>query len=316
MTSIELTGNSIDELINQFRKKHHIHDWELKYEIITEASAGFLGIGKKQACVKFYILEISDRIKMFTEQLLEHLGVTHNGIDIIVEGKTYYARINNASDPGFLIGKNGGMLQNLQYLINRVFENCKELERIYLDTEDYRQRQEYAFLRQYISIIDKVKKSRKPTTLELMNAAERRIIHKYVERDKSLRTLTIGEGEKKRIVIFPNGMSEKEAVNQPKALPREDSESLSKHSSHHERPRRDHIRTPRAVEPEKPAPDVDLELPEEPTIPRNPFIIIEPVSHPEPEPVKEPIAEAKSEVKAINPNRHYTSRRRSFVKGK
>jgi hypothetical protein len=45
-----------------------------------------------------------------------------------------------------------------------------------------------------------------------MNAGERRIIHKFVERDRSLRTLTIGEGEKKRIVIFGSKHTDKEAM--------------------------------------------------------------------------------------------------------
>ena len=108
------------------------------------------------------------------------------------------------------------MLDNLQYLINRVFENDRQVERIYLDVDGYRERQADNFLKPYLSQIIKVKLSGKPVTLEPMNAAERRIIHQFVEKENGLRTLTIGEGEKKRIVIFSAKQSEKEALSQSK----------------------------------------------------------------------------------------------------
>jgi hypothetical protein len=53
-----------------------------------------------------------------------------------------------------------------------------------------------------------------------MPAAERRIIHRYVEQEKGLRTLTIGEGEKKRIVVFSAEQNEKEALSQSKTEPK------------------------------------------------------------------------------------------------
>ena len=49
-----------------------------------------------------------------------------------------------------------------------------------------------------------------------MNAAERRIIHRFVEKENGLRTLTIGEGERKRIVIFSAKQSEKEVLSKSK----------------------------------------------------------------------------------------------------
>jgi len=62
--------------------------------------------------------------------------------------------------------------------------------------------------------IMKVKITGKPITLEPLPAAERRIIHRYVEQEKGLRTLTIGEGEKKHIVVFSAAQNEKEALSQ------------------------------------------------------------------------------------------------------
>lgn len=106
------------------------------------------------------------------------------------------------------------MLETIQYLLNRVFENEKNLDRIYLDADGYRQRRESQFLNRYIPEIKKVKIHGKSLTLEPMSPGERRIIHRHIERDKGLRTLTIGEGENKRIVIFSSKQKESEVRQQ------------------------------------------------------------------------------------------------------
>ena len=215
MKRIEIKGNNLNTIISNFRKEHKIKDWELQYEILSEASKGLLGLfGKKQAEVRFNLLNTEERIKLFLEQLLKHMELQFEEITAQTEQKTVYITIHNSSDAGFLIGKNGSMLEQLQYLVNRIFENVRDLERIYLDTEDYRLRQEQAFLRAYVPLISKVKTSGKAVTLEPMQASERRIIHKYVETDKDLKTLTIGEGEHKRIVVMPAGQKEPEPKKQ------------------------------------------------------------------------------------------------------
>jgi len=101
-----------------------------------------------------------------------------------------------------LIGKNGSMLETIQYLINRTFENSKEYQRVYIDADDYRKRRESQFLNRYLAQINKVKKTEETLTLEPMTAGERRIIHRHVEKDRGLRTLTVGEGDRKRVIIF------------------------------------------------------------------------------------------------------------------
>lgn len=209
MKHIEKKGTDLNAIISSFRKEHKIKDWELQYEIVSEGSKGLFGLlGKKQAAVRFNLLSTEERIKLFLEQLLSHMELRFDSITTQTEQKTVYVTIHNSSDAGFLIGKNGSMLEQLQYLINRVFENVKDLERIYLDTEDYRLRQEQAFLRSFVPTINKVKATGKAVTLEPMPAGERRIIHKYVEGEPTLKTMTMGEGDNKRIVIMPADQKE------------------------------------------------------------------------------------------------------------
>jgi spoIIIJ-associated protein len=213
MTTIDKTGTSIEELIQQFRAENNIRDWELKYDIIKKPSAGFLGMfSSKIAIVRFQLPDLQDRVALFTDKLLHQMGVGFEKIDCRLEGKTVYLEVVDCKDPGFFIGKNGSMVETIQFFINRVFENDRRIDRIYLDASGYRQRRESTFIRQFLPLFNKVKTSGKPLTMEPMTAADRRIVHRHIEGDNSLRTLTIGEGEMKRIVVFSSKQKESDVL--------------------------------------------------------------------------------------------------------
>ena len=88
-------------------------------------------------------------------------------MDIDVEGP----------DMGILIGKRGQTLDSLQYLIS-LFVNKKSESyiRVKLDTENYRARRKDTLENLAKNISFKVKRTRRPFTLEPMNPYERRII--------------------------------------------------------------------------------------------------------------------------------------------
>ncbi len=246
MKVIEKSGSSVAELVSQFRKENGLKEWEVDYDVLVEASSGFLGMfGKKPAKVQFKIAEPTQRVQRFVELLLEHLNLNFSNVETKIEGKTVYAIIHECNDPGFLIGKNGSMLETLQYLLNRIFESCRDIDKVYLDSEGYRTRREEQYLRLYVPKIVKVKSSGKSLTLDPMNAGERRIIHKYIERDRNLRTLTIGEGEKKRIVVFSSKQSEKDVLSQMKADGNQDVKPVRDSQKTPSRPRKPYKARPK-----------------------------------------------------------------------
>lgn len=215
MTTLERTGSSVESLIAAFRNEYHIKDWELKYKIIKKPSKGFLGLfAQKQAVISFELPSIEERVKLFFQMLLAKMGLSVDKINLKKEGKSIYLDVIGCKDPGFLIGKNGSMLKTLQFYLNRVFEGDRRMDAIYLDVEGYQEKQDAQFLRGYTSQFAKVKSSGNSLTLEPMDGANRRIIHRYIASQKGLRTLTVGEGDKKRIVIFPAQQSEKEVIAQ------------------------------------------------------------------------------------------------------
>ena len=103
---------------------------------------------------------------------------------------------------GILIGKRGQTLDALQYLANRVANKNQEgYVRVKLDTENYRSRREETLKNLAKNIAYKVKRSRRPVSLEPMNPYERRIIHAALQCDPYVTTHSEGEEPYRKVVI-------------------------------------------------------------------------------------------------------------------
>ena len=108
-------------------------------------------------------------------------------------------------DMGILIGKRGQTLDSLQYLTNRVANKSQEgYVRVKLDTEDYRRRRKQTLENLAKNIAYKVKRTRKPVSLEPMKPYERRIIHSALQNDERVSTHSEGEEPYRRVVVTPN----------------------------------------------------------------------------------------------------------------
>lgn len=103
---------------------------------------------------------------------------------------------------GVLIGKRGQTLDSLQYLVSLVVNKHRDVYiRVKLDTENYRERREQKLRSLARTIAHKVKRSRKPVSLEPMNPYERRVIHSALQRDPYVTTYSEGEEPYRHIVV-------------------------------------------------------------------------------------------------------------------
>lgn len=201
-----LTGSSVENIIEEFCKKNKIKADDIQYEVIEEGKSGFLGLfGSKKAEIKITSFGIKQEILEFIERLLDKMGVEFVDIEQEETDDSFNYHIVGSSEPGFLIGKEARFLNTMQYLVNRIFENRTEAKRIYLDVDNYKERQAEQIIKKYEPVLDRVVENNKPYTLEPMDGNIRRVIHKYIEERPEISTLTIGEGKFKRIVVFPKG---------------------------------------------------------------------------------------------------------------
>ena len=105
-------------------------------------------------------------------------------------------------DMGILIGKRGQTLDSLQYLVSLVVNKDTEgYLRVKLDTENYRERRKETLETLARNISYKVKRTKRPVSLEPMNPYERRIIHSALQNDRYVITRSEGEDPYRHVVI-------------------------------------------------------------------------------------------------------------------
>lgn len=103
---------------------------------------------------------------------------------------------------GILIGKRGQTLDSLQYLTSLVVnKGISEYIRVKVDTENYRERRKETLENLAKNIAFKVKRTRRPISLEPMNPYERRIIHSTLQGDRYVTTHSEGEEPFRKVVV-------------------------------------------------------------------------------------------------------------------
>ncbi len=104
---------------------------------------------------------------------------------------------------GVLIGKRGQTLDSIQYITSLVInKNSDKYVRVKLDTENYRKRRKETLESLAKNIAYKVKRSRRPVSLEPMNPYERRIIHSALQSDRFVSTRSEGEEPFRHVVVY------------------------------------------------------------------------------------------------------------------
>ncbi len=263
MDYITLSAKTVDDAITEALVELGITSDQLDYEVIEKGSAGFLGIGMKQAVIrarkkrpepkvepvkpvapaasvapaapksdikvekkveakatskvepkvesklveeKGEVVEILEVTKEATTQFVKDVLASMNMSDVEVTAKIDEDNILSidmaGKNMGILIGKRGQTLDSLQYLANRVANKAQEgYVRVKLDTEDYRRRRKETLENLARNIANKVKKTRKPFSLEPMNPYERRIIHSYLQGDDRVATHSEGNEPYRKVVI-------------------------------------------------------------------------------------------------------------------
>ena len=203
MEFIEVSAKTVDEALTEASIKLGVTSSELEYEVIEKGSAGFLGIGSKNAVIKvrkrFSVVEcVKDFLKsvFHAMNMVVEISVKVNEEDKVIE-------VDLAGDDmGILIGKRGQTLDSLQYLTNlAVNKHSENYYKVKVDTEDYRKRRKDTLENLAKNIAYKVKRSKRPVALEPMNPFERRVIHSALQNDKFVTTHSEGEEPYRHVVV-------------------------------------------------------------------------------------------------------------------
>ncbi len=208
MPTLEIEERSVEDAIALACEKLKLPREKLEIEIISKGSSGIFGIvGAKKAKIrvtsKVVPLEAAaDRAKEILNEVLKYVDLPTVIESESREDHVYLNVISNGS--GLLIGKRGKTLNGLQYLVAKILQKeVGENVSVVVDTENYRSKREVSLVELAQQLSGKVKKSRRPLTTGPMNAQDRRIIHIALKEDQEVRTKSKGEGNLRRVVIYP-----------------------------------------------------------------------------------------------------------------
>ena len=140
----------------------------------------------------------------FLEKVFQSMGMQVN-IEITIDEVENQMNIDlSGEEMGILIGKRGITLDSLQYLVSLVINrNTEDYMKVKLDTENYRERRKETLENLARNIAYKVKKTRRPVSLEPMNPYERRIIHSALQGNKFVETYSEGSEPYRHVVVAP-----------------------------------------------------------------------------------------------------------------
>lgn len=203
---IEVSAKTVNEAITEACRKLSVTSDKLEYKVVEEGSAGFLGIGSKPAVIR---AKVKFEKKSLDETARSFLNDVFAAMHMTVSVNVNYDEINHNMDidlsgdeMGVLIGKRGQTLDSLQYLVSLVVnKEVDDYVRVKVDTENYRQRRKETLENLAKNIAYKVKRTKRPVSLEPMNPYERRIIHSALQNDKYITTYSEGEEPFRRVVV-------------------------------------------------------------------------------------------------------------------
>ena len=203
MDMITVSAKTVDEAITKALIELSTTSDKLEYEVVDRGSTGFLGIGAKPAIIRAKKKEsLEDTAVEFLNQIFGTMNMTVS-IAVTLNEEEREMSVNlEGEDMGILIGKRGQTLDSLQYLTNlAVNKHSDGYIKVKLDTEDYRQRRKDTLENLAKNIAYKVKRTKRPVSLEPMNPFERRVIHSALQGDRYVETHSEGEEPFRHVVV-------------------------------------------------------------------------------------------------------------------
>ena len=203
MDYIEVSAKTVDDALTEALVTLGATSDQVEYEVIEKGSNGFLGIGSKNAVIKIRKKQSAEgRVRDFLSQVFAAMQME---VEILVkvdeEEKMIDVELKGA-EMGLLIGKRGQTLDSLQYLTNlAVNKNSENYYKVKVDTEDYRKRRKETLENLAKNIAYKVKRTKRPVSLEPMNPFERRVIHSALQNDRYVTTHSEGEEPFRHVVV-------------------------------------------------------------------------------------------------------------------
>ncbi len=198
---IEREADTVEEAIQQALSDLEAEREQVTIDIISEPTKGILNFGAKPAKIRATIKQdISTAPGTILKEMLTRMGVDAEVESEFIDGSTHLNIITES--PALLIGKHGQTLDSIERLLNCIVNKVSLVKRrVFVDTENYRERREERLVEMAQQVAEKVRYTNRDVVLSPMSARDRRIIHVTLKEDAIVSTYSQGEGEMRRVVV-------------------------------------------------------------------------------------------------------------------
>jgi spoIIIJ-associated protein len=202
------TAKTIDDAVQKALLELGVPREKASVRVLEEPSRGLFGlIGTKDAKVEVeFQFDPVAQGRDFLQDVLSNMKV-----EAKVEQRTNEEGVLfdiQGTNLGIIIGRRGQTIDSLQYLVNVVANRHADKHvRITLDAENYRLRRKETLEQLADRVAKKALSTRRDVRLEPMSAAERKIIHAFLQKRSDVVTFSEGDEPNRYIVIAPKGAS-------------------------------------------------------------------------------------------------------------
>ena len=215
LDQVEATGKDLEEAIENGLYDLDLERHQVEVEVLSEGRAGLFGIGGEQAKVRLTAItfetpegEVIEFAHETLKELLELMDLdaetTVRAPETAGDGVGLVQAVLDVTgeEMGVLIGRRGGTMASLQYLVNLMVSRKYRGEAPFsVDVEGYRRRREESLEGLASRSAESVRQDGRPVTLEAMPAYERRIVHLTLSKDPTVATASVGEGDQRKVRI-------------------------------------------------------------------------------------------------------------------
>jgi spoIIIJ-associated protein len=217
MENLEITAKTVDEAIRKAQDIHNVTADRLEVTVVSEGKSGIWGIGAAEARIRVKIKDLPSEdcdeslqvARSVVQELLDKTGIKAEiqtyQLDSTLGDEPHSIVLNlTGSDMSSLIGRRGQTIDAFQYLVRLILTKRTHTKvPVMIDVENYKQRRFESLKTLALNVADQVRARKSSIRLEPMPAYERRIIHLTLADDPDVATESMGEGEYRKVVVFP-----------------------------------------------------------------------------------------------------------------
>ncbi len=200
----EYTGKTLEEVLNNIASSAGCDVKDITYEVTNEEKH-FLGIGNSVTVSAYTPSDIKEFIFDYLGAYFTELnqGVS---IEIIIEKQAddsnLYRVVLDAENNAIIIGKNGQTLRAISTVLKAaVNATFKKRINVIVDVNHYKEDRYRKVKGIAHRVAKEVAKTHIDAELDPMPSDERKVIHQYLQDFKGVETVSIGEGNKRHLVI-------------------------------------------------------------------------------------------------------------------